>query len=422
MGSEKKLAVIGLGYVGLPLAVALAKHFDVLGYDSNPARVAELRDGHDRIASVTPAALAATTLKVSADEKDLDGAHIYFVAVPTVLDAKRHPDLSAVKRVTALVAHHIKPGGIFVLESSVAPGTTEGVCAPILAAESGLVPGKDIFVAFSPERVNPGDDEHTVERITKIVSADTPAVAAELARIYGKVTGGKVFVARNIKTAEATKLFENIQRDINIAYVNEAAMIFNRLGISIYDVLDAAKTKWNALSFRPGLVGGHCISVNPYYLATAAHAAGYHRPDFLKAREINDGFAHYVADEVARRLAPVSRILVLGLAFKEDVGDTKESLVVDIVRSLAAAGHRVEVHDPLATAAEVSRRFGLTPLPSLDTAGRFHAVLGCVAHRAYRDMTRAALLALLEPGGLVADIKGMWRALDLPPDFRRWTL
>jgi UDP-N-acetyl-D-galactosamine dehydrogenase len=422
VGSEKRLAVIGLGYVGLPLAVALAKHFDVLGYDSNPVRIDELRKGHDRIASVTPAALAATKLKVSAEEKDLDGADIFFVAVPTVLDAKRNPDLSAVKRVTALVAHHIKRGGVFVLESSVAPGTTETVCAPILAAESGLVPGKDVFLAYSPERVNPGDDEHTVERITKVVAAQNHEIAAALARIYGKVTGGKVFVAKNIKTAEATKLFENIQRDINIAYVNEAAMLFNRMGISVYDVIDAAKTKWNALSFRPGLVGGHCISVNPYYLAEAARAAGYEPNFFMKAREINDGFARYVAGEVARRLAPGSRILVLGLAFKEDVGDTKESLVNDIVRSLVAAGHRVEVHDPLAKAEEVSRRFGHSPLPSLDGAGPYHAVLGAVAHRAYREMTREALLALLLPGALVADIKGMWRALELPPDFRRWTL
>jgi UDP-N-acetyl-D-galactosamine dehydrogenase len=416
------LAVVGLGYVGLPLAVALAKHFDVIGYDADRRRVADLRGGIDRSAAVTPSALASTRLEVTSDEARLAGADIFFIAVPTVLDAKRSPDLSVVKQATALVARHIMRGGIFVLESSVAPGTTESVCAPILAAQSGLGPGQDFFLAYSPERVNPGDDEHTVERITKIVAAQSPEIAAELARIYGKVTGGKVFIAKNIKTAEAAKLFENIQRDVNIAYVNEAAMIFNRMGISIHDVIDAAKTKWNALGFRPGLVGGHCISVNPYYLAEAARASGFEPHFFMKAREINDGFARYVSGEVARRVAPASRILVLGLAFKEDVGDTKETLVIDIVRSLAAAGHKVEVHDPLASAEEVSYRFALRLLPSLDKAGSFHAVLGAVAHRAYRAMTREALVALLQPGALVADIKGMWRALELPPEYRRWTL
>src|SRR5690606_33602119 len=269
--TSESIAVIGMGYVGLPLALALARHFPVIGFDIDRGRVEELRRGVDRTREAEPEALRSSSLKLSADPADLPGHGIYIVTVPTPVDAGNKPDLGPVRRasrgVGQALAHGAVPGAIVVFESTVYPGVTEEICGPIIAAESGLVCGRDFFLGYSPERINPGDKVHTVDRITKVIAGQTPAVAATLSALYGRITAGGVFVARDIKTAEAAKVIENAQRDINIAFVNEVTMIFQRLGMSVHDVLEAARTKWNFLDFRPGLVGGHCIGVDPFYLA-----------------------------------------------------------------------------------------------------------------------------------------------------------
>ncbi len=420
--ASPRIAVIGLGYVGLPLAVALARCFDVLGHDRDAARIAELLAGRDRTGEVDGATLAAATrLAISADPAALRGHDLHIITVPTPVDAANRPDLGAIESACRTVGAALAPGATVVLESTVYPGVTEDVCGPILEAASGLRAGRDFFLGYSPERVNPGDREHRLEKIAKVVAGQTPEVAARLAAVYREVAG-EVFVASSIRVAEAAKVIENAQRDVNIAFVNEVTRIFNRAGLSIHDVLDAARTKWNFLPFTPGLVGGHCIGVDPYYLADLAQRLG-HAPEMLLAgRRTNDAMGDYVAGEIAKRLAPGSRALVLGLTFKENVPDLRNSKVVDVVRGLVARGHAVDVHDPLADPAEARAEYGLTPLPSLDAASGYDAVVGAVAHRAYATLDGAALARLLKPGGLVADVKGMWRRLDLPPGLARWSL
>ena len=423
-----RLAVVGLGYVGLPLAVALARRFPTVGYDADPGRVAELRAGRDRTREVEPAALAATTLAVTDDPDAMRGADVFIVAVPTPVDDQNLPDLGALRLACRTVGERLAKGAIVVFESTVYPGVTETICGPDLEAYSRLVCGRDFFLGYSPERINPGDREHTIDRIMKVVAGQTPEVAARLSEIYGAITAGGVFVARNIQTAEAAKVIENAQRDINIAFVNEIAAIFQRLGLSVHDVLDTAATKWNFLPFRPGLVGGHCIGVDPYYLAFRAAEVG-HRPEVVLAgRRINDRMAHVVADAIGDTMAagraghPPGRVLVLGLTFKEDVPDLRNSRVVDLVTTLRSRGHVVDVHDPLADPAEAKLRYGIALLANLDAARGYACVVGAVAHAPYQALDGRALARLLEPGGLVADVKGMWRRLDLPEGIRRWQL
>lgn len=427
------VAVIGLGYVGLPLAVALAKASPgerIVGFDIDAVRVDELARGHERTGEVAPDALKASRLAISADRQAIIGAGIYIIAVPTPVDAENRPDLSAVLGACALVGEalaaspRLDPAPIVVLESSVYPGVTEDVCGPEIARASGLERGRDFFLGYSPERVNPGDRSHGVERIVKVVAGETPAVAERLARLYRRATSSGVFVARDIRTAEAAKAIENAQRDINIAFINEVAMILGRLGLSTYDVLEAARTKWNFLDFRPGLVGGHCIGVDPYYLAYSARAAGHDPEIILAGRRINDQMGFYMADRIADALGPVGnaapRTLVLGLTFKEDVPDLRNSKVVDLIEALRRRGHVVAVHDAEADAAEALRLYGLALLPALGAGGPYDCLVGAVPHEPYRRLDAAALAALVKPAGLVADIKGMWRNISLPPAVRRW--
>jgi UDP-N-acetyl-D-glucosamine/UDP-N-acetyl-D-galactosamine dehydrogenase len=420
--STSKIAVVGLGYVGLPLAVALAKRGVVTGYDHDPKRVRELSAGHDRTGEVTSEALAAAAIRLTADGSALVGHEIYIITVPTPVDRHNVPDLSAVRSACRTIGSALSAGAIVVLESTVYPGATEEVVGPELAAASGLRCGVDFFLGYSPERINPGDRQHTVERLTKVVAGQTEAVTERLAAMYRRITGGQVFVARDIRTAEAAKAIENAQRDINIAFVNEVAMICQRLGLSVYDVLDAARTKWNFLDFRPGLVGGHCIGVDPFYLAYKAQAVGHEPHIILAGRAVNDAMPRFVVDRIAAQLQPGASVLVLGLTFKENVPDLRNSKAAELALGLVERGFEVTTHDPLADLREAEALYGLTPLSVLPQGQNFDAVLGAVPHHAYVKLDSAWLLGLLQPDGLLADLKGLWRDMRLPDGIRRWVL
>jgi len=426
---SERIAVIGLGYVGLPLAVALAKHVPTVGFDIDETRIRELTAGHDRTHEVDPPALkAASSLAYASDIAGIRDCAIYIVTVPTPVDGSNRPDLTAVRAACRTVGKAIGKGAIMVLESTVYPGVTEEVCGPEIERASGLVCGKDFFLGYSPERINPGDREHTVERITKVVSGQTPEALERIAALYAKITTGGVFRARNIKTAEAAKVIENAQRDINIAFVNEITMIFQRIGISVFDVLAASRTKWNFLPFTPGLVGGHCIGVDPYYLADLAQRLGHHPEVILAGRRINDQMGPYIADQLAKllarqaRTARCARLLMLGLTFKENVPDLRNSKVIDVIRGLESWGHEVAVHDPLADRAEAKHEYGVELIDSLDGLEGFDGVVAAVPHRDYAAFDTARIASLTRPGAVIADIKGVWRHLRMPPERVRWEL
>ncbi len=429
-----KICVIGLGYVGLPLAVVLARHYQVTGYDVDGGRLAELREGYDITGEVSSSDLDSCAMKLSDDSDDLAGHNIYIVTVPTPVDETNEPDLSALRTACGVVGKAMAKGALVVFESTVYPGVTEEVCGAELAAASGLKCGKDFFLGYSPERVNPGDKEHRVDEIAKIVAGQTPEVTATLEEIYGNVTRGGVFTARDIKTAEAAKVIENAQRDINIAFINEVAQIFHNLGLSVQDVLDAATTKWNFLPFRPGLVGGHCIGVDPFYLAHCAKEVGHHPEIILAGRRINDGMGGFIAERIDAALRSedkdkdkTARILMLGLTFKENVPDLRNSKVIDVIRRLCELGHEVTVHDPLADAAQAKALYGVELCTEEDVSkaggnGAFDCVVGAVAHDLYGRLSSESFAQMVAPGGLVADIKGLWRHIDLPVGVRRWDL
>ena len=423
MFASPRISVIGLGYVGLPLAIHLARHFDVTGFDIDATRIAELKSGEDRTDEVDGAALRDTKMDFTDNEAALAGTDIFVVTVPTPVDSDNAPDLGPVRGASETVARNLSEGAIVVYESTVYPGVTEDVCGPILEAGSGLSCGTDFFLGYSPERINPGDREHSVDRITKVVAGQTPEVTTQLSAMYGAVNNGDVFEARNMRTAEAAKVIENAQRDINIAFVNEVAVILNGLGLDVLDVLEAANTKWNFLPFQPGLVGGHCIGVDPFYLAHAAQSIGHNPEVVLAGRRIDDSMGAYIADEIAERLAAdPARVLVLGLTFKENVPDLRNTRVVDIVSRLTETGHRVDVHDPHADRAEADQFYGIELLPSLDDASGYDAVIGAVPHAEYAALEAGLLASLLADGGVLADIKGMWRGVELPEGYRRWQL
>jgi UDP-N-acetyl-D-galactosamine dehydrogenase len=422
MAENLSVSIIGLGYVGLPLAVALARHFPTTGFDISKKRIAELKDGVDRTDEVDPHILRASALKLTADDADIASSDVFIVTVPTPVDANNEPDLGAVKSACLIVGKRLRKGAIIVFESTVYPGVTEDFCGPVLEQASGLAAGRDFFLGYSPERINPGDKEHTVERITKVIAGQTPAVVEVLRRVYGAVNNGNIFVARNIKTAEAAKVIENAQRDINIAFINEVTMIFQKLGLSAHDVLDAAGTKWNFLRFTPGLVGGHCIGVDPFYLAHRALELGHQPEIILAGRRINDAMGAYVANCVHARVPPQSRILVLGLTFKENVPDLRNSKVVDIINTLAKKGHTVITHDPLADPDEAKEHYAIAMLKSLDGIKPVDAIVGAVAHAPYRAFTPQTFQQLLKPQALLADVKAIWRNIQLPPTIQRWEL
>lgn len=425
MPNTTKIAVIGLGYVGLPLAVAIARHFPAMGLDISTPRIDELRRGIDRTGEVDGPILRASTLHLTTAIEECRGSDVFIVTVPTPVTPDNTPDLGPVESACRSVGSVLEKGRkqVVVFESTVYPGVTEDVCGPLLEKASGLKAGVDFFLGYSPERINPGDREHTVERITKVVAGQTPEVTDLLERVYGSVTTGGVFRAASIKVAEAAKVIENAQRDVNIAFVNEITMIFQRLGMSVYDVLEASATKWNFLRFMPGLVGGHCIGVDPFYLAQCAIDNGHHPEIILAGRRINDGMGAYVADQVDVRLqGGPARILVLGLTFKENVPDLRNTKVIDVVRALQAKGHRVDVHDPMADPAEARHEYDLELMSSLDGAEGYDCVIAAVPHESYLAFGAETLTMLVREGGLVADIKGMWRGRSVPAGLRMWTL
>jgi UDP-N-acetyl-D-galactosamine dehydrogenase len=416
------ISVIGLGYVGLPLAVALAQHFPVVGYDISERRIAELRSGFDRTREVEPKKLASCPIRLTSDPGSMKASSVFIVTVPTPVDASNKPDLTPVLSACEMLGTVISKGATVVFESTVYPGVTEDLCGPAIERASGLKCGLDFYLGYSPERINPGDREHTVDKITKVVAGQTPQITELLADIYSQITSGGIFRAASIKAAEASKAIENAQRDINIAFINEVTMIFNRIGISVHDVLDASATKWNFLRFNPGLVGGHCIGVDPYYLAQCALNHGHHPEVILAGRRINDQMGRYVAECVASRLPLKSKVLVLGITFKENVPDLRNSKVIDVINGLVERGVHVDVHDPLASAEEALREFGISLLDDIEQAAGYGAIIGAVPHAQYMRFTEEDFSRIVRAGGLVADIKGMWRKVAVPEALHRWTL
>jgi UDP-N-acetyl-D-galactosamine dehydrogenase len=420
---NQRIVVIGLGYVGLPLAVALARSFEVTGLDIDRKRVEELLQGHDRTNEVTSEALLGSPLKISADAAECKGADIYIVTVPTPVDEARQPDLRPVIGATKAVAKLLDPARkpIIVYESTVYPGVTDEICGPLIEQDSGLVRGRDFFLGYSPERINPGDREHTVDRIVKVIAGENEEITERLATLYGKVTSAGVFRAASIKAAEAAKVIENAQRDINIAFMNEITQIFSKLDISIWDVLEAAGTKWNFLRFQPGLVGGHCIGVDPYYLSYRAQQLGQDPQVILAGRSINDKMGSWVADQLHTRRRRTGKALVMGLTFKENVPDLRNSRVIDLIQRLTWLGHEVSVHDPLADPAEAAHEYGI----QLDGEGlgqSYDLVVVAVPHAAYDQLSDDQLTAMVAKGGLLADLKNLYGGRKLSPEIDRWTL
>lgn len=426
-----RIVVIGLGYVGLPLAVEFGKHFPTTGVDLSHDKVEAYRSGVDPTGELSRADLAsATQLSYATDASAVSTADFVVIAVPTPVDAGNSPDFAALVGATRSVAQYLKPGTTVIYESTVYPGATEEICIPLLESQSGLKWKTDFHVGYSPERVNPGDKERTLTKIVKVVSGDSPATLDAVANLYGSVITAGLHRAGSIKVAEAAKVIENTQRDLNIALMNEFAMIFDRVGIDTLEVLTAAGTKWNFLNFRPGLVGGHCIGVDPYYLTHKAEALGYHPQVILAGRRINDGMASYVAQQTIKAIIQSgesvlgAKVVVLGLAFKENCTDLRNSKVADLVAELAEFGCDVRVHDPLVDPREASHEYGIS-LSDWDDlkAASAAAIVAAVPHQYYRDLPIDELLAKLQPNGVLIDVKSMYRADEIKNrGFRVWRL
>jgi UDP-N-acetyl-D-galactosamine dehydrogenase len=425
---KERIAVVGLGYVGLPVALAFARKFPtVVGFDIDAEKVAELARGFDRNHEQPAEALAASTLKLTSDPRDLEGCTFFVVAVPTPVDPNNVPDLSPVERASDTVGKALSRGAVVVFESTVYPGVTEDVCGPILERASGLKRGVDFTLGYSPERINPGDKEHTIERITKVVSGEDAETLERVAAAYGAIVEAGVHRAPSIRVAEAAKVIENTQRDLNIALMNELAIIFDRMGIRTSDVLEAAATKWNFLRFKPGLVGGHCIGVDPYYLTMKAQQLGYQPEVILAGRRINSNMGPYLAARLVKLLIEAdvtvksARVGILGLTFKEDCSDIRNSKVVDVVRELRSFGIRALVHDPLASAAEAARHYDIKLVP-LEEMEQLDALVLAVSHAWYLDRGAPRLSALVKDGGILVDVKSALDPRAAREGVRYWSL
>ena len=423
------IAVIGLGYVGLPLAVEFGKKFRTIGFDLSAEKVAAYREFNDPTGEVASEDLrAATQLTCHTDPAMLREADFVVIAVPTPVDDAHQPDFTPLVKSSETAGRHLKRGAIVVYESTVYPGATEEVCIPILERESGMKWKQDFFVGYSPERINPGDKERTVTKILKVVSGDTPETLAKVQEIYGAVITAGVYPASSIKVAEAAKVIENTQRDLNIALMNELAVIFHKIGIDTLEVLKAAGTKWNFLPFRPGLVGGHCIGVDPYYLTHKADMLGYHPQVILAGRRINDGMGKYVAEQTVKEMIAAgssikgASVIVLGLTFKENCPDLRNSKVIDVIRELQSYGCKVHVHDPVAASAEAEHEYGVQ-LEHWDELPVADAIVAAVAHSEYLEMALPKLLGKLTPGGVFSDVKSSYNpAALLEAGVRLWRL
>jgi UDP-N-acetyl-D-glucosamine/UDP-N-acetyl-D-galactosamine dehydrogenase len=423
----EKIGIIGLGYVGLPVALAFARKFPgSVGFDIHKEKVEELARGFDRNLEVSEAELKASTLQFTSNPDDLRACTFFVVAVPTPVDENHLPDLTPVVSASRTVAKVLKKGDVVVYESTVYPGVTEDVCGPELTKVSGLE-RKDFKLGYSPERINPGDKEHTLERITKVVSGEDAETLERVANAYGAIIDAGIHRAPSIKVAEAAKVIENTQRDLNIALMNELAIVFDRMGICTMDVLAAAGTKWNFLKFRPGLVGGHCIGVDPYYLTMKAQQLGYQPEVILAGRRINDGMGKFVAQRLVKMLVnadiPVkgARIGVLGLSFKEDVNDIRNSKVPDIITELREYGINAIIHDPLANPKDAMHEYGLQ-LSSLDEFRAMDGLVFAVSHKAYLDMGIEKLSGALRNGGVFVDVKSAFLSNTLPRAIHYWSL
>jgi UDP-N-acetyl-D-glucosamine/UDP-N-acetyl-D-galactosamine dehydrogenase len=422
--SSERIAVVGLGYVGLPVAIALSRRYPkTIGFDTNVSRVEALKGDMDTTGEVSDTSLRESGLTLTCESADMKDVTFFVVAVPTPIDASNRPDLKPLIRASELVGSVLQPGGLVVFESTVYPGVTEEICGPVLARASGLRQHDDFSLAYSPERINPGDREHTLERIIKVVSAEDADSLDRVTKVYESIVPAGVFRAKSIKVAEAAKVIENTQRDLNVALMNEMAMIFARLGISSRDVLDAARTKWNFLPFVPGLVGGHCIGVDPYYLTHKAEEVGYHPQVILAGRRINDGMGAYVAQAFIELLAKASkegsprysRVGVLGLTFKENVRDLRNSRVPDILRELEKFGIQALVHDPLADPDQAMAEYSIK-LVAWDSLRTLDGLLIVVPHAFYREMSSSQLLLSVRPGGAVFDVKSILDPTSLPAE------
>ncbi len=408
----RRVAVVGLGYVGLPLAVAFGHKGRVIGFDVAAGKVGRLARGQDPTGAVTPEDLRRADIEYTSDPGRLRDADFVIVAVPTPVDVARRPDLGALVSATTLVGQHLRAGAIVVYESTVYPGCTEEVCVPILERQSDLRAGRDFAYGYSPERINPGDHEHTLERIIKVVAACDEPTLDVVAGVYGQVVTAGVFRAASVKTAEAAKVIENTQRDLNIALMNELSLIFHRLGLDTREVLAAAGTKWNFLKFVPGLVGGHCIGVDPYYLTHKAESLGHHPEVILAGRRINDSMGQYVAGQAVKTLSRAGKgvrgckALVLGLTFKENVPDLRNSRVVDVVREIEEYGVECLLHDPVADPEEVVHEYGRRPVADPATVGPVDAVVLAVGHEAYRPLTLETLAGWCRGTPVLIDVKG----------------
>ncbi len=424
----EKISVLGLGYVGLPLAMAVARKFEgTIGFDISEKKLASLRRGIDRTGEVSPEDLQSSAMKFSSDVADMKACTFFIVAVPTPIDAQKRPDLQPLIGASELVGKVVTSGSVVVFESTVYPGVTEEICGPVIERVSGLKRGVDFKLGYSPERINPGDKEHTLERITKVVSGEDAATLARVASVYKAVVPAGVHCAPSIKVAEAAKVIENTQRDLNIALMNELAMIFERMNISTRDVLAAAGTKWNFLPFKPGLVGGHCIGVDPYYLTTKAEELGYHPQVILAGRRINDGMGSYIAQRLIKLLARENipargaRIGLLGLTFKEDVPDLRNSRVPDIIAELRQYGIEPLVHDSQADTEDAQHEYGIK-LSDWEQLADLDAMIIAVAHKKYREMKPELLQAKLRKGALLLDVKSMLPAISIRSDIVYWSL
>ena len=417
--SDRRIAVIGLGYVGLPLAVEFAKKREVVGFDIRPSRIAELTDGHDSTLEVEQLDLAAAHhLRVSADPDDLKGCGVFIVTVPTPIDRANRPDLRALRAASATVGRALAKDDVVIYESTVFPGCTREICVPVLEQESGLKLNADFFVGYSPERINPGDKQHRLPSIRKVTSGSTPEAAEAIDQLYASIITAGTYKADSIEVAEAAKVIENTQRDLNVALMNELSIIFQKLNIDTSAVLAAARTKWNFMPFQPGLVGGHCIGVDPYYLTHRAQEIGYHPEVILAGRRVNDRMGAHVGNCVATLMMkkgfPVtgSRILMLGLTFKENCPDLRNSKVVDVVRQLEEYHAIVDVHDPWGLPEDAREEYGIELLTSLPDSAAYHAIVLAVSHARYREIGARAIRALGRPGALFFDVKATFARGD----------
>jgi len=409
--NDIRIAIIGLGYVGLPLAAAFGRRYPTLGFDIDAARVEQLRQYHDQTLEVSEEELrSAERLTCTADPAALAGCNVFIVTVPTPIDEYKRPDLRPLEAASATVGKAIGHGAVAVFESTVYPGATEEICVPIIERESGLTFNVDFYAGYSPERINPGDKEHRVETILKVTSGSTPEVADFVDALYASVITAGTHKASSIRVAEAAKVIENTQRDVNIALINELSLIFGRMGIDTYEVLEAAGTKWNFLPFRPGLVGGHCIGVDPYYLTHKAQQIGYHPEVILAGRRINDSMGGYVAERVVKLMqqrdlrTAGGKVLILGLAFKENCPDLRNTRVVDIIQELRAYNVEVDVHDPWVSPAQAQHEYGITPVAE-PAAGAYDGVIVAVAHHQFIELGTEGVRAFGKPGAIVFDVK-----------------